>query len=87
MKCQLIGYQSSSGVDKETNKEYKSITLFFIRKPSLSENGVVGNVCFSCRVYDEACDKLPELHVDGAYNVDANLYKGKYYLQDLSSLK
>ena len=84
MICQLIGYQTQQGTDKESGKEYKSCTLFFVRKPSLSENGVTGNVCFSTRVYDEAMDKLPDLTISSHYDVDVNLYKGKYYLQDLT---
>ncbi len=87
MICQLVGYQSTSGIDKESRKEYKCCTLFFVRKPSLSENGVTGNVCFSARIYDEAIDNLPDLTINSHYDVDVNSYKGRYYLQDLSPHK
>lgn len=87
MKCQLIGFQHASGTDKETGNEYKSVSLYFVRKPSLSESGVSGMVCFSTRVYDDNIDKLPDLHLDGTYTVDCRQYKGKYYLDEMTSLK
>lgn len=86
MNCQLIGYQHSEGVDKETGKVYKSCSLFFVRKPTLSENGVEGNVAFSTKVYDDNISKLPKLAIGSAYNVDCRQYKGKYYIDDMTAL-
>lgn len=87
MKCQLIGYQRSEGVDRSTNEPYKSVKLFFVRKPSLSENGVEGNVAFSCSVYNDNIKDLPDLVLDAPYNVDCRQYKGKYYLDEMTALK
>jgi hypothetical protein len=87
MKCQLIGYQHKEGIDKKTGNPYKSCQLCFVRKPSLSETGFVGTVCFSTKVYDDAIKDLPELVVDSAYNVDCRQYNGKFYLDEMTALK
>ena len=85
MKCQLIGYQGSEGVDRDTEKPFQALKLFFVRKPNLSESGCTGNVCFATTVRNEAIDQLPDLKIDSAYNVEVSYYKGFYKLLDMTT--
>lgn len=84
MKCQLVGFNNYSITNKETGTVSNACSLYFVRKPKLTENGVTGNVCVSCTVYDDAIKKLPELKVDSCYECDINTFKGKNYLNDMS---
>lgn len=87
MKCQLLGYQTKEGVNQETQKPYKMVRLFLVRTPSFSESGVTGNVCFQTNVFNESIDKLPELIVNGHYQVECSQYQGRYRLDNISLLK
>ena len=83
MKCQLVGFNNYSITNRETGTVSNACSLYFVRKPKLTENGVVGNVCVGCTVYDEAIKKLPDLKVGTNYDCDINSFKGKNYLNDM----
>lgn len=87
MKCKLVGYnQYTIPKNKETGEVAECLTLHLVRKPSLRENGAVGNITVATTVYDEAVKKLPALEVGADYECDINSYKGKNYLNDITKL-
>ncbi len=88
MKCKLVGYEEFTITkNKETGEVDEGLSLYFVRKPKLSEANAVGMVSVACSLFGDSVKKLHEtveLKVDNVYECDISTYKGKNYLNDIA---